>query len=117
MVALLALLLVGVTAALLDAAFASRSRDEPSPVWSEDTGAGIAYAVGLDGRGAPAWHCTREPGRVTCLGRGRADVAAGSTAKANVIGQLHPADLVIRHDPNWHCFQPDEQTYVCQRNP
>ena len=113
----LAVVLVGLIVILIDTRRGSDRPDEPTLTWSEDTGTGIAFAVGLDGRGTPIWRCTRETGRVTCLGHGRADVAAGSTARPNVIGQLHPADLVIRHDGNWHCFRPDEQTFVCQSNP
>jgi hypothetical protein len=116
LIALVAVALLGLLALLLQSLLAPEPKPRQALVWSEDNGSGIAYAVGLDERGAPVWRCTREAGRVECLGRGRADVGAGSTARSNVITQLHPADLVIRHDPDWHCYQPGTTAYLCLHN-
>ena len=111
MIALLGLLVI-----ILEGVSAPDDRDTPALVWSEDNGSGIAYAVSLDARGAPIWNCARETGRVECVGRGRADVGVGSTSRPNVITQLHPADLVIRHDPDWRCSRPGDRAYICLHN-
>ena len=65
----LVVVLVGLSILLIDVLRAPDRHDEPTLTWSEDTGTGIAYAVGLNGRGIPIWRCTRDAGRVACLGQ------------------------------------------------